>query len=199
MPKKQIVLYKMTELEQRQVEENLNLVHYLLHKNTWIKNEYYEDYFQNGVVGLCLAVQRFDESKGCQFATFATAYIEGYIKRHHRDFAQGPVKPTRSSFTDNSHPNYLYLDGLINERGDNYGYDLIEDVKNTENDIVEDLEFQRFNNSLSKKAQIIIALSLNNVSQEKIGQTLGVSQPQISRIKVKLRKKIESYYLIKKG
>lgn len=194
MPKgKTLVLKKMTESEQRLVEENLNLVHYILHKNTWIKNDFYNDYFQMAAFGLCLAAQRFDESKEFKFATFATAYIEGYIKRHHRDFENGPIKPTRSSLSNNRTPDYLYLDGIINENGDCYGYDFIEGEENKEIDIIEQLDFERIKSQLSERENCIIDLFLDNLGQVEIGHTLGISQPQVSRYKAKLRKKFENY------
>ena len=45
----------------------------------------YEDYYQEGVLGLILAAIRFDESKGFQFSTFAFPNVSGRIQKYRRD------------------------------------------------------------------------------------------------------------------
>lgn len=62
------------------VEDNLKFVHYILRKNFKVSNDLYEDCFQEGCLGLCLAAERFDESKGLSFTTYASSYIIGYIQ-----------------------------------------------------------------------------------------------------------------------
>ena len=42
---------------------------------------YCEDAFQQGCIGLLLAIRRFQEEKGCQFSTFAVPYILGEMRR----------------------------------------------------------------------------------------------------------------------
>ena len=69
------------------VTDNLNLVHYTLHKYFHINpghNEY-EDLFQEGCIGLIKAAIRFDESRGFQFSTYASHMISGQIRRYKRD------------------------------------------------------------------------------------------------------------------
>lgn len=44
-----------------------------------------DDIIQEGLVGLWLAAERFDETRGTQFATYATPYIGGYIKKYIAD------------------------------------------------------------------------------------------------------------------
>ena len=81
----------MLDEEKQRVIDNLPLVTYILKKNgvypslnkRWIRE--YEDLLQQGYLGLCVASMRFDESKGFRFATFATFYIDGYIKRYKRE------------------------------------------------------------------------------------------------------------------
>lgn len=69
------------------VLDNLNLVHSILRK-TFHMNPYYQeydDYFQEGCIGLILAAIRFDESKGFKFSTYAVSMICGSIQRYRRD------------------------------------------------------------------------------------------------------------------
>ena len=67
--------------------DNMNLVHYFAKRICPSKNDY-EDIVQEGIFGLILAADRFDESKGFTFATFASQYICGYMKRYIREKMQ---------------------------------------------------------------------------------------------------------------
>lgn len=51
-------------MENRLVEDNLRLVHYIVRKFGDLPKETYEDYFQEGCIYLTLAAERFDASKG---------------------------------------------------------------------------------------------------------------------------------------
>ncbi|MBQ7045388.1 MAG: sigma-70 family RNA polymerase sigma factor [Clostridia bacterium] len=75
------------------VTDNLGLVHSCCHKFTGRAIEY-DDLFQIGCVGLIKAAERFDETKGFCFSTYAVPVILGEIKRVFRD--TGPVKVSRS-------------------------------------------------------------------------------------------------------
>ena len=52
------------------------------------------DLIQEGMIGLCLAAARFDESRGIHFATLAFPYVGGCMKRFRRDYTL--VKTSRS-------------------------------------------------------------------------------------------------------
>lgn len=72
-------------MENRLVEDNLRLVHFVVHKFGDLPKETYEDYFQEGCVYLTLAAERFDASKGFTFSTFAANYIYNGIRRYRRE------------------------------------------------------------------------------------------------------------------
>ena len=77
----------------RLVTENINLI-YLVMKRFRNRGVDREDLFQIGAVGLTKAAQRFDESRGFAFSTYAVPYILGEIKRFIRD--DGLIKVSRS-------------------------------------------------------------------------------------------------------
>ncbi len=77
----------------KMISENLGLVHSIAHRFTGRGVEY-DDLFQSGCVGLIKAVDRFDESKGFAFSTYAVPVIMGEIKRIFRD--DGAIKVSRS-------------------------------------------------------------------------------------------------------
>lgn len=66
-------------MENRLVEDNLRLVHYIVRKFGDLPKETYEDYFQEGCIYLTLA------SKGFTFSTFAANYIYNGIRRYRRE------------------------------------------------------------------------------------------------------------------
>lgn len=72
-------------MENRLVEDNLRLVHYIVRKFGDLPKETYEDYFQEGCIYLTLAAERFDASKGFAFSTFAANYNYNGIRRYRRE------------------------------------------------------------------------------------------------------------------
>lgn len=72
-------------MENRLVEDNLRLVHFVVRKFGDLPKETYEDYFQEGCIYLTLAAERFDASKGFAFSTFAANYIYNGIRRYRRE------------------------------------------------------------------------------------------------------------------
>ena len=75
---------EMTDEQRRMVEENIKLVYYVVHKLNPPPQEY-EDFLQEGLLGLCVACVRFDPSKNFEFSTYAYPYIEGYVKKFRGD------------------------------------------------------------------------------------------------------------------
>ena len=78
---------QLTEEEKIKVTENLNLVHTVLQRQLHIKPymDCYDDYFQEGCIGLIYAVMRFDSSLGIAFSTYAIPNIKGVIQRYRRE------------------------------------------------------------------------------------------------------------------
>ena len=75
------------------IEQNLRLVHACAHRFEG-KGVEYDDLFSAGCVGLVKAAQRFDESMGFRFSTYAVPVILGEIKQLFR--SGGSVRISRS-------------------------------------------------------------------------------------------------------
>jgi RNA polymerase sporulation-specific sigma factor len=76
------------------IAENINLVHYVI--KTYLSyvrrgDDNYDDFFQEGCIGLMKAVERYDPSKGIKFSTYAVPIIWGAMKRLDRDFESSPL------------------------------------------------------------------------------------------------------------
>ena len=75
------------------IEQNLRLVHACAHRFTG-KGIEYDDLYSAGCVGLIKAVDKFDESLGYRFSTYAVPVILGEIKQLFR--SGGSMKLSRS-------------------------------------------------------------------------------------------------------
>lgn len=79
------------------------------------RGEPLDDLRQVASVGLLKAVERFDPGRGLEFSTFATATIEGELKRHFRDRTWS-IRPPRGR-----QELHLRLGGAINELSQELG------------------------------------------------------------------------------
>ena len=86
--------YNMEEL----VEQHGGLVKSIALRLSRIYNEEVEDLIQIGYIGLIKAAERFDESRGLAFSTYAVPMITGEIRSQLRD--HGAIKVSRSLKSD---------------------------------------------------------------------------------------------------
>lgn len=79
---------KLPKEKEHLVLDNLNLVHHILQKklHIYVNNPNYEDYYQEGVVGLIISAIRFEEERGFKFSTYAFPTVIGVIQRYRRDY-----------------------------------------------------------------------------------------------------------------
>lgn len=178
----------MKTKEELLVEENIKLVHFAINKKYKRINEkikylgLYEDFYQEGCIGLFKAAKAFDESKGFKFTTFAFYWIDfqlrhfvtRYIPKHYND-------------------NLVSIDRKINKddkreitlKDTIYSYDeyngLYNDLKN----------FAK--TTKVKDIDTIIDLSLEGLSQREISIVIGISQPEVSRRVKRFKSEFEIY------
>jgi len=90
-------MQRLTPDKEHLVLDNLNMVHYVVQRQMHIPvgHPSYEDYIQEGTIGLILSAIRFDESRGFQFSTYAFPMIAGSVRRYRRDSEYG-IKCSRS-------------------------------------------------------------------------------------------------------
>ena len=155
--------------KQQLIEDNLKLVHHVIHKY-YPANVGDEDIVQCGMLGLCNAADKWDESKS-KFSTFACSCIKNEIRHEFR---------RRSK-----HQGILSLDyevfGDDGEKG-KFGDFIIAD---TDVEYV-DIDYRR----LSKREQQICELCKQGMSYADIGRKLGISRGAVWKASRKIRKVI---------
>lgn len=177
--------------------DNIALVHYLVKKYARYNKHNYEDYVQNGCIGLWLAAQRYND-RGATFSTFAASYILGYIRRQYSDFECSPMKLNReaihSKTEDNLRPvcvslqDIVYIDDAGNEL--ELG-DIIADENDMIETLIENISFEeKLRQKLKPKEIAIIRLTIAGKNQRQIAEVVGDSRANVSRIKSKIKKKL---------
>lgn len=170
------------------VEENIKLVNYMIKKRYSLvlkKIQYlglYEDFYQEGCVGLLKAAKAFDKDKGIKFSTFACYWINfhlmhfasKYLSRHYKD-------------------NLISANISINKDGED-GILLIDTIATYDKYSTDIEELKIFaKTSKIKNISKIIDMSLRGFTQRQIGNVLGISQVEVSR-KIKcLKEEYEIY------
>ena len=157
--------------KQQLIEDNLKLVYHVIHKY-YPSNANDEDIIQCGMLGLCKAADKWDETKS-QFSTFACSCIKNEIKLEFR---------RRSK-----HHGILSLDYEV------YGDD---GEKSTFGDFIvseEDIEYVDLGidyRRLSKREQAICEYCKQGLSYADIGRKLGISRSAVWKASRKIRKLI---------
>src|SRR5215475_5083690 len=85
--RKKFVEYRRTgerRLRNELIEAHKSLASHLARRYA-NRGEPFDDLLQVAYLGMLKAVERFDPERGLEFSTFATATVEGELKRHFRD------------------------------------------------------------------------------------------------------------------
>lgn len=160
----------MNEMQQKLVEDNIGLVHYLHQKN--YPNKYDEDAISEGIVGLCKAATSFDDKLGISFSTYAGKCILNEIRSYYK----------RSK----RHYGIASLDYVVDEGDFNSTVaDTIED-ESARIDLV-NLDFKDFYDDLEAMDKKLLQLA-SNYSNEIIAEKLNKSEAWVAQRLRKLRR-----------
>lgn len=151
---------------QKLVEDNMNLVYWLISKeySTYIKDE---DLIQCGMLGLCIAAEKYDESKG-KFSTFAVQGIRNEIRSEFR--------------RRNRHQGVWSLDYEVN--GQNGEKTTFGDYVVGDEDV---LYIDYCDEQLSPLQRNIVTLLKQGKSTKEIAETLGTTVQNVQWTKRKIR------------
>lgn len=175
--------------------DNIALVHYLVKKYARYNKHNYEDYVQNGCVGLWLAAQRYNENRNATFSTFAAPYILGYIRRQYSDFECSPLNLNREAiYGDGPRPACASLQDIIytDDSGECIELgNIIADDNDMIETLIENISFEeKLRHKLKPKEIAIIRLTIAGKNQRQIAEVVGDSRANVSRIKSKIKKKL---------
>ena len=166
----------LNDAQRKLVEDNLKLCHFMLHK-MGIRGKYYEDCFQIACIGLCKAAANYQEEKS-KFSSYATICIRNALaqewqkeKRWEKANAvslNSPVKIT---------------DGEVEL------LDLLPSLR-TASESVAQQEIWRAVETLPPRWRDVVILSAQGMTQQEIGDRLGVTRQAITQCLIKSREKI---------
>jgi RNA polymerase sigma-B factor len=152
-------------LRARVIETWLPLAQHLTRRYTG-RGESADDLFQVAVVGLIKAVDRYDLSRGVDFAAFAIPTVLGELKRYFRDRTWSVRVPRRLQEL------HLAIGAANNELGQTLGRattvaDIAAHLKITEEEVLEGLEGGRAYRATS------LSTPVNDQNGLELGDTLG--------------------------
>jgi RNA polymerase sigma factor for flagellar operon FliA len=166
----------------------------------------FNDLVSDGVVGLLLAIERFDPSRGVKFETFATYYVKGAIldnlpklpkapKVHEEVIYEDPEEVEADSatlfnrVTNLAYSYILSLDAPSGSSDGDEGFSLLSQLGDSDT-IQRDIEFEQLQKTLTwvieqLPTQERTTLKLYYFQQlpfNEIGKRLGLSESWVSRI-----------------
>lgn len=176
----------LTPEQQQLVEDNLAFAPFMANK---LRNQSimeYEDLIATCMEGLARAAKTFDPDKGVRFTSYASIVIPHWLehqqrrlrKRYGREFLLEDIMQSENDFH-------------WEEKLSNQEMPLDETILDS---IYAEQALKTFIPTLTPKEQTIVNLFTINphITQIEIGEELGVSQAQISRIILKLRSKFQN-------
>ena len=178
----------MTPDQETLVTNNLRLAGFVARRYLNSRNEY-DDLVQNAYIGLINAARTFNPDKGFAFSTYATMCIRNEICLYLRN--------------EKKRPSIISLDKPINVEGDEDGAtlgDILFDSSPTPDEISAAAdELRRLAKAIKglpkvERTAVILSYGLGGnekASQQAIAERLGGSQPNVSRILIRAKKRIK--------
>lgn len=174
-------MIKMTEVQKKLIEQNMGLVYSVANR----LGRTSEDDIQNGIIGLCIAAQKYDESKG-NFSAIASYEIRGHINSMYN------FKTRMASVSLEDHREVVSLYQEVGDEEDSSTYEeLVKDERrNTEEEAVVEIMKEEIRKYLTDKEKRVFDIFVTgHYSETEIGKEIGVSVQMIHKYVTKIRKK----------
>ena len=166
------------------VEENLPLVTFVMNEHIqYVRQDEWDDVFQEGAIGLCRAAALYRPEQGVKFSSFAVPCIVNAIYAYLRKAASKKMR--------------LYTDALrledfsCDERSEKMKIEgmlcATEDVESAFS-CIDLMDFIK--NDLSARDTDIVRMLMDGKRQADIAERFGISQPGVSRIISRLERRI---------
>lgn len=160
------------------VNDNIRLVHYVIHRNFPSIYTDYDDVFQEGCIGLLKAADGFDETKG-EFRNYAYASILNQVRDYFRRNKQEvEILSLDYEMSHDEGETYTLMDTLVDDSSDKW---------------FDKVERDSFIESLSDCEIKIVKLLKKGKTQTEIGEEFGVTRQRISAIVLRIKSKWRMY------
>lgn len=165
----------------------------------------FNDLVSDGIVGLLLAIERFDPSRGVKFETFATYYVKGAILDNLPKLPKAPKQEDEvvydepddvetdaatlySKVTQLTYSYILSLDAPSGSDGDE-GFSLLSQLGSADS-VQRDIEFEQLQKTLgwvieqlpNQERTTLKLYYFQQMPFNEIGKKLGLSESWVSRI-----------------
>lgn len=163
---------KMEEKARARIEDNIKLVYFIYGRlaQSELFFRYRDDLISDGFFGLVKAAQKFDDSRGVKFASFATACIRNQIFMGLRKLRKQTAHETS-------------LDAPIGVDEDGHELYWLDVLEAPQPQLVEErLDFHAFMKTASEKERHIVQAKRLGYTQKEIGRQLNLSQSYVARL-----------------
>lgn len=146
-----------------------------------------DDLLQVAYVGLVKAGNDFDDSRGIKFSTYAVPKIKGELIRFLKDDKKYNIsRGVPHNYTMLSYE-FENENGCLRDKlgSNDFEYELTKNM----------LIHEAINNLSSQEKKIFKLYFLDNLTQKQIGEICGMLQVQVSRVKIRISKKIKLAFM----
>lgn len=174
----------LTDQQRRMVEENLPLVTFVMNEHIqYVRQDEWDDVFQEGAIGLCRAAALFSPEQGVKFTSFAVPCIVNAIYAYLRKKTSKKMR--------------FYMEALrledfsCDERSEKLTIGgTLDSGHNVESEFacIDLMDFIR--NGLSMRETDIVFMLLDGKRQIDIAERFGISQSGVSRIISRIERRI---------
>lgn len=168
------------------IKHNLRLVMYIAKKFTNLPT-HIEDFISIGTIGLIKAIHTFDITKGVKLSSYLSRCIENEILMYirHENKWKNYISLNSRFFIDDEGSEIILSDTIF----DAHSYLAFEMFENRE---LINFALTYALNFLSFKECFVFFYSIGKKTQEETKMKLGISQSYVSKIRVKIRNKIQN-------
>ncbi|MGK5512256.1 sigma-70 family RNA polymerase sigma factor [Brevibacillus formosus] len=165
------------------IEKHQNLIRYVMKRLKINPNGFFDkdDYYQAGLIGLWIAANKYDPSRGTKFSTHAVPWIRSQIsKLIDYERAEKRVARTVSIYNIVSQKNDVPLMML----------DIIPNEVGLEEKLFGSIELNDRISEAMKYEPFIVTCLLNGDRAPQIGKKMGISQQRVHQRLKAMRKKL---------
>ena len=177
MPKK-VITQPLNDAQRQLVELNHNLIYKFINDNKLDCDEYY------GLmaIGMCNAARTYTTSRS-SFSTYAYNCMTNLLNNHYKSNKR--MKRIPSS-------NIVSYNAEMHSKDDNlYFLDILESNIDVENEVILNLELQKYLSTLSERDISILKLYYSGFKMHEVAESLGVTRGIVDTVIVKTRKKLK--------